>query len=266
MMKSNSFWAIIILGGFVALFFWLRSIDWVGMFNIEKHTRDTEEKLGDLFWEHLGDEGDQITDSATVAAMDSLVSRICVTNSIPLEHIKVHVFRADVVNAFAMPGGHLVVNSALIEDCKTPEQLCGVLAHEIAHIQLGHVMGKLTREVGVAVLLGITTGGSDSGLLAELIATLSTKAFDREMEKEADLKAVEYLTHAQIDARPFADFLYSTNENAEESPLRWLSTHPSSKERQDYVNQEIVKRQTETRAVIHIQTWLNLKNNISAVN
>jgi hypothetical protein len=62
-MKSNSLWAIIILGGFIGLFFWLRTIDWVGMFDIEKHTRDTEEKLGDLFWEHLGDEGNQITDS-----------------------------------------------------------------------------------------------------------------------------------------------------------------------------------------------------------
>jgi predicted Zn-dependent protease len=265
-MKSNSFWAIIILGGFVALFFWLRSIDWVGMFNLEKHSRETEEKLGDLFWEHIGDEGEQITDSMTVVIMDSLVNRICVANAIPREQIKVHVFRADVVNAFAMPGGHLVVNSALIRDCKSPEQLCGVLAHEIAHIQLRHVMGKLTREVGAAVLLGITTGGSDSGLLAELIASLSSKAFDREMEKEADLKAVEYLTHAHIDARPFADFLFSAEENGTDSPLRWLSTHPSSKERQDYVNQEIDKTQTETNAVISSESWLNLKSNTSTIN
>ena len=265
-MKSNSFWAIIILGGFVGLFFWLRTIDWVGMFNIEQHTRDTEEKLGDLFWKHIGDEGEQITDSITVCVLDSLVNRMCDANAISRQEIKLHVFRADVVNAFAMPGGHLVVNSQLIQECKNPEQLTGVLAHEIAHIQLRHVMGKLTREVGAAVLLAVTTGASDSGLLAEMIATLSSKAFDREMEREADLKAVEYLVKAQIDARPFAEFLFSTEENVIVSPLRWLSTHPSSRERQEYVNQEIDRMQGVTSSIISNDSWLKLRNTTSNSN
>jgi predicted Zn-dependent protease len=258
-MKSNSLWAIVILGGFVALFFWLRSIDWVGMFDLEKHTRDTEEKLGDLFWEHLGDEGDQITDTLTVAAIDSLVSRLCDANGIPRDHVKVHVFRADVVNAFAMPGGHLVVNSALIEDCKSPEQLCGVLAHEMAHIELRHVMKKLVREVGMSVLVNITTGGGDGGQIGEVVGALSSKAFDRDMEREADMKAVDYLTNASIDPHPFADFLYLTGNGESEEAFEWLSTHPSSKERMDYVLEEIGKRQFEVQPVIAASTWEKLK-------
>jgi predicted Zn-dependent protease len=258
-MKSNSLWAIVILGGFVALFFWLRSIDWVGMFDLEKHTRDTEEKLGDLFWEHLGDEGEQITDTLTVASMDSLVSRLCDANGIPRDHVKVHVFRADVVNAFAMPGGHLVVNSALIEDCKSPEQLCGVLAHEIAHIELRHVMKKLVREVSMSVLVNITTGGGDGGQIGEVVGALSSKAFDRDMEREADMKAVDYLTNASIDPHPFADFLYLTGNGESEEAFEWLSTHPSSKERMDYVLEEIGKRQFDVTPVIAVSTWEKLK-------
>jgi predicted Zn-dependent protease len=154
----------------------------------------------------------------------------------------------------------------LIQESKNPEQLTGVLAHEIAHIQLRHVMGKLTREVGAAVLLGITTGTADSGLLAEMIANLSSKAFDREMEREADLKAVEYLVKAQIDARPFAEFLFSTEENHTESPLRWLSTHPSSRERQEYVNQEIDRTQGTTSSIISNDSWLKLRNTTSTSN
>jgi predicted Zn-dependent protease len=265
-MKSNSLWAIVILGGFVALFFWLRSIDWVGLFDLERHSRDTEEKLGDLFWEHIGDEGEQITDSATVAAMDSLIVRLCDANAIPREHIKVHVFRADVVNAFAMPGGHLVVNSALIEDCKSPEQLCGVLAHEIAHIELRHVMNKLVREVGTAVLISITTGGSDAGQVGEVVGSLSSKAFDRDMEREADLTAVEYLTKAQIDPHPFADFLYLTGNGETEEAFEWLSTHPASKERMEYVLEEIGKRQFEVKPVIAGWTWEQLKTNMESAD
>jgi predicted Zn-dependent protease len=265
-MKSNSIWAIVILGGFVALFFWLRSIDWVGMFDLEKHTRDTEEKLGDLFWEHLGDEGKQITDTLAVASMDSMVSRICEANAIPREHIKVHVFRADVVNAFAMPGGHLVVNSALIEDCKSPEQLCGVLAHEMAHIELRHVMKKLVREVGMSVLVNITTGGGDGGQIGEVVGALSSKAFDRDMEREADMKAVDYLTNASIDPHPFADFLYLTGNGESEEAFEWLSTHPSSKERMEYVLAEIGKRQFEMKPVIAVSTWEELKTKMETTD
>jgi predicted Zn-dependent protease len=261
-MKSNSLWAIIILGGFIGLFFWLRTIDWVGMFDIEKHTRDTEEKLGDLFWEHLGDEGNQITDSLTVAAMDTMVSSICSANAIPRDHIKVHVFRADVVNAFAMPGGHLVVNSALIADCKNPEQLCGVLAHEIAHIELRHVMKKLVREVGMSVLVNMTTGGGDGGQVGEVVGALSSKAFDRDMEREADMKGLDYLMNAHIDPHPFADFLYLTGDGESEEAFEWLSTHPSSKERMEYVLEEIGKRQFEVKPIIAAATWEELKTNM----
>ena len=261
-MKSNSLWAIVIMGGFVALFFWLRTIDWVGMFNIEKHTHDTEEKLGDLFWEHLADEGEQVTDSASVAAMDTLVGRICVANAIPRERVKVHVFRADVVNAFAMPGGHLVVNSALIADCKNAEQLCGVLAHEIAHIELRHVMKKLVREVGMALLVNITTGGGDAGQVGELVGALSSKAFDRDMEREADTQAVDYLVNAHIDPRPFADFLYLTGNGEESEAFDWLSTHPSSKERVAYVLEEISNRSLTNEAVLDSVAWHALKESM----
>lgn len=262
-MKSNSIRAISILGGFVALFFWLRTIDWVGMFNIEKHTRDTEEKLGDLFWEHLGDDGEQITDSLTVAVMDSMVHRLCDSNAISKEHIKLHVFRADVVNAFALPGGHLVLNSALIEDCKNPEQLCGVLAHEIAHIELSHVMKKLVREVGMSVLVNMTTGGGDGGQIGDVIGLLSSKAFDRDMEREADLTAVDYLTSAHIDPYPFADFLYLTDDGESIQAVEWLSTHPSSKERMEYVLEDIEGRQFEVKPVIASSTWSELQGKMS---
>jgi len=258
-MKNNKIWAIIVLGGFVALFFVLRSINWVELFNFEKHSRDTEQKLGDLFWEHLGDEGEQITDSIAVAAIDSMVHRICDYNSIPHDHVKAHIFKADVVNAFAMPGGHLVVNSALIDDCKNPEQLCGVLAHEIAHIELRHVMNKLVREIGTAVLFNMTTGGGDAGQIGEALGQLSSMAFDREMEREADLKAVEYLCAANIDPHPFADFLYLTGNGASEEPMKWLSTHPTSKERMEYVLEAIRAKNITAKPIVHEKTWTELR-------
>jgi predicted Zn-dependent protease len=176
----------------------------------------------------------------------------------------VHVFRADVVNAFALPGGHLVVNSALIQDCKSPEQLCGVLAHEIGHIELRHVMSKLAREIGTAVLMNMTVGGGDAAQVGEVVGVLSSKAFDRDMEREADLKAVEYLTRAQIDPHPFADFLYLTSKGETEDAFKWLSTHPASKERMEYVLEEIGRKQFDIKPVIAASTWAELQTKMTA--
>jgi predicted Zn-dependent protease len=105
----------------------------------------------------------------------------------------------------------------------------------------------------------MTMGGGDGGQIGEVVGVLSSKAFDRDMEREADLKAVDYLTVAQIDPHPFADFLYLTGNGESEESFEWLSTHPSSKERMDYVLEEIGKRQFEIKPVIAASTWEKLK-------
>jgi predicted Zn-dependent protease len=264
-MKSNSLWAIIILGGFIGLFFWLRTIDWVGMFDIENHTRDTEEKLGDLFWEHLGDEGEQITDSLTVAAMDTMISRICSANAIPREHIKVHVFRADVVNAFAMPGGHLVVYSGLIKAADNSDELAGVLAHEISHIELDHVMKKLIKEIGLSVLITMTSGNGSAETIQKISKLLSSSAFDRKLEKEADISAVEYLINAKINPESLAEFLYKLSENKEEVSTyeSWLSTHPDSKKRAEYILQYSKDKIIKSEPALSESSWKVLVENAS---
>ena len=69
-------------------------------------------------------------------------------------------------------------------------QLGFVICHEIAHIQLSHVMKKLVKEIGLSVLISMTTGKSGSGTIQEGLKLLSSSAYDRNLEKEADLKAV----------------------------------------------------------------------------
>ncbi len=64
------------------------------------------------------------------------------------------------------------------------------------------------------------------------------------------MKAVDYLTNASIDPHPFADFLYLTGNGEREDVFELLSTHPSSKERLEYVLEEIGKRQFEVKPVI----------------
>jgi beta-barrel assembly-enhancing protease len=91
--------------------------------------------------------------------LDKLILPLCKANTIERDSLKVHIVEKDEVNAFALPNNHLVVYTGLITDCKKQEALQGVLGHEIAHIEKNHVMKKLSKEVGLSVLLSATTGG-----------------------------------------------------------------------------------------------------------
>ena len=80
----------------------------------------------------------------------------------------------------------------------------------MAHCELNHVMKKLIKEIGLGVLISITTNGNGD-MLREALKVLSSTAFDRDLEREADIKAVEYLNNTGVSAEPFANFLYRNN-------------------------------------------------------
>lgn len=246
--------SIVIL--FFAIFFGLKQIDWVSVFKVQKMTDQTEEKLGELFWDVYKKTASENKDPFVVSVIDSIVTKICVTNAIDRKSITIHVLNKDDVNAFAIPNGHLIVYSGLILASDNPEELSGVLAHEIAHIELHHVMKKLVKEVGLSVLISMTTG-SGGEIVKETAKMLSSSAFDRSLEKEADLKAVDYLFKAKINPEPFANFLYKLADKEHEAMkyLTWASTHPDSKERAIYINEYSKSKKVKYEAVISTSTW-----------
>lgn len=249
---------------FFALWFSLMQINWVGIFKIDEFTDKTEEKLGELFWEVIKQSDKEIQNHFVKNSIDSIVSKICSANEIDKDFLKIHILEKDEVNAFALPNGHLVIYSGLIHNTENQEELCGVIGHEIAHIKLNHVMKKLVREVGLSVLLSMTTGSGGTETVKNAAKILSSAAFDRNLEKEADLKAVDYLLAAKINPEPFADFLYrlSLEENEYMEYFEWISTHPDSKNRAEYIINHCENNHIEYEPVLGVKTWDILKRTI----
>jgi len=168
---------ILQFGAIAALFFlvWfgLDRIDWMTIFQVEKTTKNIEEKLGDLYWDILKKVNDEITDKDVVAPIDSLLTRICERNDIDREKIKLHLVDKDEVNAFALPDYHMVVYTGLIEDCENEAELCGIIAHELAHLEKGHIMQKLVKEVGLAVLISMTSGNGNPEIIKQAVKVRS---------------------------------------------------------------------------------------------
>lgn len=125
-------------------------------------------------------------------------------------------------------------------------------------------MKKLIKEIGLSVLISMTTGKGGSEIIKETAKMLSSSAFDRNLEKEADIKAVDYLVKAKINPEPFANFLYklSDKENETTKYLTWISSHPDSKERAEYIIEYSKDKKTKYEAVMTMETWDKLKEKL----
>ena len=211
-------------------------VNWMKLFRIEKMTDALEQKLGDMVWS--GMEEQSIEEGKDFNNVDKLITSLCKANGIDRNKIKLHIIPDSEINAFALPDRHMVVHTGLINSVKSDDELSGVLAHEIAHMELSHVMKKLLKQMGYSVLISITTGDAGGGAIKELLGMLSSTAYDRKLEKDADLKAVEYLKNTGISPNGFADFLYRLGDkDGSFGNLSWISTHPDSKERAKYIRE-----------------------------
>jgi len=140
MLNKTIFQGFLILVVFFGLWFGLSKVDFVGFFQIQKHSVSAENKIGDLIWNQIQETEDVITKDSLVKTLDSLILPICKANNIERDSLKIHIVKKDEVNAFALPNNHLVVYTGLLVDCKKQEAVQGVLGHEIAHIENKHVI------------------------------------------------------------------------------------------------------------------------------
>ena len=167
------------------------------------------------------------------AALNRLVASLAQVLETPYP---VSVTVADVaqVNAFAAPGGPIVVFSGLIERADSADELAGVLAHEMGHVMERHPTAAAIRRLGVMVLLQGLVG--DSAWLAELTAglgaTLIELSYSRGDEAEADAAALRILRRAGIrrdGLRRFFERLAEDEASAGASGIvHFLSSHPPS--------------------------------------
>lgn len=218
----------IIFGGIWAAFTYIPwfpedvSVD----FPIEK-----EKQLGDMVLEQmLGDDP-----SCQPIKNPSLDSAIWVISNRLLDSIglteydyNIIVVRKSSVNAFALPGGHIVVHAGLIEFSENPEEVAAVLAHEMAHVEKRHVIDRLVKELGITVIFGVLTGG-DAVILSEISKTVTSSYFSRRQEEEADDFALDLLHRCDISPRALGTLFRRMNRSHAE--LELLMSHPATNSR-----------------------------------
>ena len=172
--------------------------------------------------------------------------------------LNVRVVDLAVINAAALPAGNIVLFDKLLKTVNTPDELAGILAHEIAHVRKRHVTAAMIREFGIGIFataLGGTTGGNVDGFVA--------LNFTRRAEQEADGEAIASLQRAGISPAPTAAF-FDRLGRAEralgrlEPALTYVSSHPLSNGRAKRFKTAKSERATYTPALT-AREWTELR-------
>lgn len=212
-------------------------------------SQEREQQLGDIMSAEINAQLPLVEDPLLQAYVDRLGNRLAEVSERPEVGYRFYIINTEMVNAFALPGGHVYLTRGLIERTRNGPELAGVLAHEVGHVAARHGVQKLERHLRTGSLMTLLYQlvlGREPELLRqnslELAGVLWNASHSRADEEEADRLAVEYLVEAGVDPRGVVTLLHALLEEEEDQTSRvgsWFSTHPMTRNRIEVAREEI---------------------------
>ena len=144
-------------------------------------------------------------------------------------------------NAFALPGGHIIVYDQLLREMKHYEELAALLSHEYAHVEEKHTTKTIFRSMGTYMFISLLFGdlGGAGAVVVENANSLKSLQYSRRLEKAADLYGLHLLQERKIDPRGFEWLFNTLKQQNSLQPSEWLSSHPDLDNRIRYINREM---------------------------
>lgn len=201
------------------------------------------------------------TDPAGRAALDAMTGRL--TQASDLDYaLNVTVFDHKMVNAFAAPGGQIVLMRGLIDKAGSADEVASVLAHEIGHVEARDTTRNALRAAGSAGLLALVLGDFAGGSAVVVIAEYTLSAsYTREAEAAADEFALDMLDRSGTDAGSLATFfdgLANVESVLPDLPV-YLSSHPETRDRAQAAR-DFAENQGRTDPILNDTEWDALRN------
>ena len=200
------------------------------------------------------------------AALGAMISNLA-EGSPDLPPISVHIYDLAILNAFTTPGGNIILTRELIEKADSPDELAGVLAHEIGHVHYLHPEAQLVRLSGMQILSSVFTGSNGGDTVSNMAFVAAILRYSREAETEADAYARQILVQASIDPAGLKNFFTKViklqgGATATSGPLARLgglfATHPGTEERMKLI--EPLPQGVTAKPALTGAQWLFLKD------
>lgn len=211
-------------------------------------TLEDEYQIGRMIVRGLRDQDQILEDPEVTEYIRSLGLRLSSQAHDGAQRFNFFMVRDNSINAFALPGGFIGVNSGLLLKTKDESELAGVLAHEIAHVTQRHIARSIaaqsrsslvsTAAMLAAILVGAAAGGGDAAMAgvaaAQSLAIQQQISFTRANETEADRVGLGLLARSGFDPNGMPAFFETMSRLAGSSELNipeMLRTHPVSSNR-----------------------------------
>lgn len=196
-----------------------------------------------------------------LAALDKMSARLAphYESHVP---VKVQILDHPMVNAFAVPGGYVVLMRGLIEGAENPEEVAAVLAHEIGHVIHRDPTRLTLRSAGSAgilsMLIGDVLGGAAIAIMTDAVINAS---YTRAAEEEADNAAHRIMTGAELPLEPMAGFFerLSGGTPGPSGVLSHLATHPDLLGRAEAAREADIIGDTRYVPILDAEEWQALR-------
>jgi len=228
----------------------------------EKVSPEIEKQIGDTWFHSLT--ATYKTDTAKTRLVQQFYDSLGYGGAYDM---RITVVNEPVVNAFAMPGGRIVVFDSILGIMDAPEQLAGLLAHEASHIHLKHSTRSIFRELANSLFFSLILGeyGDVTAVVAQHGDQLAGLSYSRSLELEADDNGLKLMLSSGIPPHGIPDLFRKMNnslenENTSDVP-NFLSTHPSMEERMKVAAEKIGAEKnapTEVREGLR-QVWAEIQ-------
>ncbi len=197
-------------------------------------------QISDISWSQVNAFTEYCDDSDEAARiLNDVAYRMMEAADVPRrDEIWITIVDAGFPNAFALPDHSIIVTDELIAMTEHPDELTGVIAHEIAHIERNHIMKNIVRQMGAGIFFDVVFGGAGAGqAIAIASVNLAGLRYSRGDEEEADARGLAYLDAAGIDTAGLARLFERFREMHEEQEAgeipTLLSSHPATAARAD---------------------------------
>lgn len=245
--------ALVIVGLVVAAFVWI--VPWLAGKAAHALPVEYEVSMGEEAYKSLIG-GYKVLPKET-ELVNAFYKQMGVTSPYP---IQITVVDFDETNAFAVPGGHIVVYSGLLKRMEQPEELAALLAHESSHVNLRHTTRSLLQSLGTFTAVSLIFGDVSGigAVVVENASTLKDLDYSRSLEKEADLNGLSMLKNQKIPGNGFVLLFKTLGQSGGGAPSEWLSSHPDLDRRAKYVQAELASPEPPVPARLKA-TWQQIR-------
>ena len=237
----NLFIFFAVAGILIATYFLL--VPWISEKLASNVSIETEEGFGNAVFDALDVAKQQ--DQQTTVLLNDFFKEM----KIPTEYdVRITAVKGDVINAFALPGGHIIVYNALLKELKTYPELAALLSHEFTHINSRHSTRSVFRQLGSRIFLSLLFGrfGNVTAVLADQADKFKSLKYSRKLEREADIGGLSLLKERNIDHEGFVGLFQHLKASVRGSAMpEFFESHPDIDSRIEYIREASTNSQVE---------------------